>query len=78
MFRRCRAIDTVERLYEHKRDTVPEEHMVDFFGGIRPQKSGSNSWGKYGIKYLRQRGKMLNKAGIPAFNLVVAVLTFDF
>lgn len=32
--------------------------------------------GKYGIKYLRQRGKMLNKAGIPAFNLVVAVLTF--
>ncbi len=34
--------------------------------------------GKYGIKYLRQHGKMLNKAGIPAFNLVVAVLTFDF
>lgn len=47
MFRRCRAIDTVERLYEHKRDTVPEEHMVDF-GGIRPQKSGSNSWENMG------------------------------
>ncbi len=47
------------------------------FWGIRPQKSGSNSKGKYGIKYLRQRGKMLNKAD-TAFNLVVAVLRLIF
>ncbi|EAR5753110.1 hypothetical protein ERR74_21330 [Salmonella enterica] len=39
MFRRCRAIDTVERLYEHKRDTVPEEHMVDFLGAYDHRKA---------------------------------------
>ncbi|WP_407238576.1 Hha/YmoA family nucleoid-associated regulatory protein [Escherichia coli] len=68
MFRRCRAIDTVERLYEHKRDTVPKkEHMVDF-EGIRPEKSGSNSCGKIWDKVPASAWKMLNKAGIPAFN----------
>ncbi|EOY3045792.1 Hha/YmoA family nucleoid-associated regulatory protein, partial [Salmonella enterica subsp. enterica serovar Typhimurium] len=30
MFRRCRTIDTVERLYEHKRDIVSSEHLSDF------------------------------------------------
>ncbi|MCM2803732.1 Hha/YmoA family nucleoid-associated regulatory protein [Escherichia coli] len=39
MFRRCKTIDTVERLYEHKRDTVSSEHISDFLSAYDHRKA---------------------------------------
>ncbi|EDD7544280.1 hypothetical protein BXI69_22755 [Salmonella enterica subsp. enterica serovar Enteritidis] len=39
MFRRCRTIDTVERLYEHKRDIVSSEHLSDFLSAYDHRKA---------------------------------------
>lgn len=39
MFRRCITIDTVECLYEHKRETVSSEHISDFLSAYDHRKA---------------------------------------
>lgn len=39
MFRRCRTIETVERLYEHKRDVVSSDQIGDFLSAYDHRKA---------------------------------------
>ena len=39
MFRRCRTIETVEKLYEHKRDVIASQHIADLNGAYDHRKA---------------------------------------
>lgn len=39
MFRKCKTLDTVEKLYEHKRDSISGDEIADFNGAYDHRKA---------------------------------------